>query len=505
MPTFKAFTYNTGSTLQGTEQIGDLAIGISDQDYSNNYGDLIWWNGMDEDGKYIIGKDIPTQDQSTPLGNIGSVEFWSTSTRTTSSFISLVNGLSNNSFTTVSESLGWLSGSGYWSNYSAINGSDFDSGSSWEMRANSSTQTINSNIALYDPLYKKLIFGTTNPSTNFWNTPYLISSSDIPTSGNSNVFNTPYVDNQYFTEQQGNPYLYEAYGFLTHDTASNYLFAQRGDSQFTQGDLRGIVKWDLSDYSLESSVDYRVRGNGVNNQNGDSSKVFQTWCPANDKVYATGQFSPWNQSTRYEVQIYSGSDFTADMETFSNPSNGIGRIFSSTDNSGEILWINGGGTTSRWYLISGSGFHFTGSLISATTNAFNTSGPVQFAYSKTSKKFYAQSIAPTGVGKQIASILVVDPSTRSSQQINFGGLEDLGQNFGCTCVWDSNRNCIWTTDLDGKLFAFDCGSDTIVKANIQLEGVYSIGNPMVVDTVNDQLTLIGSTHLVYNLNDIWPR
>jgi len=38
MATTRPFAYNTGSTIDGTTQIGNIAIGVSDQDYSQDPG-----------------------------------------------------------------------------------------------------------------------------------------------------------------------------------------------------------------------------------------------------------------------------------------------------------------------------------------------------------------------------------------------------------------------------------------------------------------------------------
>ena len=34
----RPFAYNTGSTISGTEQLGDLAIGVDDLDYTGGVG-----------------------------------------------------------------------------------------------------------------------------------------------------------------------------------------------------------------------------------------------------------------------------------------------------------------------------------------------------------------------------------------------------------------------------------------------------------------------------------
>jgi hypothetical protein len=59
MPTTRPFAYNTGSSINGTDQIGDLAIGVDPKDYSKNPGGVKWWNGPDEDLGYVIAYSQP--------------------------------------------------------------------------------------------------------------------------------------------------------------------------------------------------------------------------------------------------------------------------------------------------------------------------------------------------------------------------------------------------------------------------------------------------------------
>ena len=59
MPTARPFAYNTGSLIEGTDQIGDIAIGRDPQDYSLNPGGVRWWNGPDEDLGYVIAYSQP--------------------------------------------------------------------------------------------------------------------------------------------------------------------------------------------------------------------------------------------------------------------------------------------------------------------------------------------------------------------------------------------------------------------------------------------------------------
>lgn len=67
MSTSRAFTYNTGTTITGTEQIGNVAAQTGSTlllASTNN-----WFNGPDEDSGYTLCKDVPTRNWSTHQKN----------------------------------------------------------------------------------------------------------------------------------------------------------------------------------------------------------------------------------------------------------------------------------------------------------------------------------------------------------------------------------------------------------------------------------------------------
>ena len=54
MATTRPFAYNTGSTIDGTIQLGNIAIGVSEQDYSQNpYRNSLYHNH----NQYVTGDD----------------------------------------------------------------------------------------------------------------------------------------------------------------------------------------------------------------------------------------------------------------------------------------------------------------------------------------------------------------------------------------------------------------------------------------------------------------
>ena len=67
MATTAPLAYNTGSPIQGTEQVGDLAIGITNQDYSTNPGGVTWWMSPDEELGYVIAHPVSGNTQLTPI------------------------------------------------------------------------------------------------------------------------------------------------------------------------------------------------------------------------------------------------------------------------------------------------------------------------------------------------------------------------------------------------------------------------------------------------------
>jgi hypothetical protein len=69
MPTARPFAYNTGSTIDGTDQIGNIAVGRDPQDYSLNPGGVKWWNGPDEDSAYVIAYPQSNDLHPTPEGS----------------------------------------------------------------------------------------------------------------------------------------------------------------------------------------------------------------------------------------------------------------------------------------------------------------------------------------------------------------------------------------------------------------------------------------------------
>ena len=122
MPTTRPFAYNTGSTIVGTLQVGDLAIGVDPLDYSTNPGNVKWWMGPDEDLGYVITHTTLVGNQPNPLGIPAYLGFWRSESSTENSFIEISQYVSiqhgtPQSFTNGSDAKTWLNNNGYWTSF----------------------------------------------------------------------------------------------------------------------------------------------------------------------------------------------------------------------------------------------------------------------------------------------------------------------------------------------------------------------------------------------------
>ena len=118
MPTTRLFAYNSGTTISGTLQVGDIAVGVSTSlNYSQNAGGVRWWNGPDEDLGYVIAHTTPSGTQPNPDNVPAYIGFWRTTSKTENSLISLTNSLFGTSYTTGGQCKTYLNDNGYWTSY----------------------------------------------------------------------------------------------------------------------------------------------------------------------------------------------------------------------------------------------------------------------------------------------------------------------------------------------------------------------------------------------------
>jgi hypothetical protein len=119
MSTSRPFAYNTGSAIDGTDQVGDLAIGTDlTKPYAANYGGVQWWEGPDEDLGYVICKPISAGNQPNPVGISCYIGFERSNSLTDQSFLDLSNVVfPGNNFSTAAGAKSWMDSNGYWASY----------------------------------------------------------------------------------------------------------------------------------------------------------------------------------------------------------------------------------------------------------------------------------------------------------------------------------------------------------------------------------------------------
>jgi len=118
----RPFAYNPGSLISGTTQLGDLAIGVLNEQYTLNYGGVRWWNGPDEELGYVIAVPVSGNTQPTPnSGTTASVGFYRSKFLTNPSFLEISDYLgrkqSQPPFATTNDAYDWLTNQGYWTSF----------------------------------------------------------------------------------------------------------------------------------------------------------------------------------------------------------------------------------------------------------------------------------------------------------------------------------------------------------------------------------------------------
>ena len=120
MPTARPFSYNTGSTISGTIQVGDLAVGIPLDGFAST--GLKWWSGPDEDLGYVIAHPTPAGNQPNQFSIPAYLGFWRSDFKTEESFIDLAEYVSvqdndPQTFVDGEAAITWLNANGYWTSF----------------------------------------------------------------------------------------------------------------------------------------------------------------------------------------------------------------------------------------------------------------------------------------------------------------------------------------------------------------------------------------------------
>lgn len=116
MATSRPFAYNTGSTISGTVQVGNLAVGTPSSGFGST--GLKWWNGPDEDLGYVIAHQMPLGNQPNQFSVPAYVGFNRSDSLTEESFKQLTSVLSGGlTFADGNAASSWLTSNGYWNSW----------------------------------------------------------------------------------------------------------------------------------------------------------------------------------------------------------------------------------------------------------------------------------------------------------------------------------------------------------------------------------------------------
>ena len=491
MANTRPFTYNNGSNIDNTIQIGDLAVGYPGLDYSGNPGGKKWWMGADEENRYVVGKDVPASNWPTqvPEGDIGSVRFWATSTLSDSEFVTLTNKIGSNSFTTVSQCLNWIDTNGYWTNYIR----EFDQFSSGSIRRYPtprwSDNTKGAGYSVYNSTTKELYMDL----GGFGNSNGIITSSLYNTSGDvfeitSGDFSLP----NYFPSSS-NP--------TNTKIGAGEMYLDENQQLYINGSVGGlpyigrIGKFDLTDptYPVETYISYNANGS-----TGQLGPIFGG--DGRGVLYTHGQLKVFANYT--SSLIISGSNTVAT----SGDDGDITHLGLNTQHQKLLILTNYG----RRRLIDAVTLTVedTKTMTSFESPAIASTNIV---YVEAVDTFYFRLNAKQNrVGKFVKGdgiLMAINASTNTGESVVLGG--GNGTEFTQTSgvAYDSNREVIWCFNTENKntadflLCAVSVQSNEVVlKAKIDhLSTIY-----ITVDTDNDLLILTGANIQTFNLQDIFP-
>jgi hypothetical protein len=119
----RPFTYNPGTSIPGTEQVGSLAIGTPTSGFTNNPQ---FWNGPDEELGYVIAAPVSGNTQPTEIpGVFASLGFYGTSGFSDSDFINLSQAVSSDygtpqTFSSATDASVWLTNNGFWNSFISV-------------------------------------------------------------------------------------------------------------------------------------------------------------------------------------------------------------------------------------------------------------------------------------------------------------------------------------------------------------------------------------------------
>lgn len=536
----RPFTRNTGSLIEGTLQIGNLAVGVTNQDYTLNPGGKQWWDGPQESNAYIIAKDFPSENKGSKIGNIGTVEFWG-GDKTTSAFLNTVNTLPTRSgetdFTDINDAYDWLVDNGYWSNItddssfifnyrtkfnnilkppytsSVYSSSKEDVGlvSALYFNPSDNTTYIDAGRGVYYANFGDLDEGLINLHTSASGAQ---NNSWVPNdsySAGSNSYSY-WTDINFFWQDQSTfswtEYVSRHISPMALDTASNDIYAY--STIDTSGGVNNakLYKFDLATKTIQNTTD------AITVPQGDVVKsggwpVMSSFDPVNDRLLLF---------RNSEIIAYTGSNLTTTTQSID---------LSGFDPSGpgvpcsnlEITICPYQSLNSRkgWVILDNS-------TLTATTESYANEAGLPWnlinpfyenfcrrpAYNPQNNQFYFTATTPIG---KYTYLIIVDGST--GEYLNYVLVQDsspaIYSSVSSDVVYDPKRNAIWGINIAQKLFALNCEDDTLYR-EFQFQDsskvTYFNDTSLALDSTNDLLIWGRSWSenkiSSFDLNKLWP-
>jgi len=450
MATSRQFTYGGASAApSGTTKTGSLWVGnpTSPERYDLNYGGKVWWMGPDEDNRYVIGKDVPTEDWpakgDTPPypHDSGSVRFWASIDTTEGSFVTRVNTLparqGETPFDDGYQCATWLTSNGYWTNYTPPPPGQYFA--TFRVHNNPTSNNYSEPFLDYCPTEDKM-FGWNEDMNNVRGNGVFENISNI-------------AQNDLYIVSESNQYLptlsNSGPGMMCFDGSNGYL---------NTGTY--ILKYNVSNDTVISRT-------GTSHGVSDNKRRRPIFESSTSKLFVPyGQYVDiFNTSTLN----YSGS---INMATAANHDAGLG--LTNTDDN-EVLFASKQGFSifnPSTHAKVGSG-NFTG--ITSLTNG---------RYNSAEGKYYIGCKGSNDKPK----IIVIDASDNSVTivQISEGG--GANNNSATSIALDTVRNAIWCMNDDRKIARLDCATNSVTHYDTTFAGTYYAVMPYVI---NDKL-FIGS-------------
>ena len=471
------FTYNNGTYIDGTEQIGNIAVGLVSQNYSAQPGGKVWWMGPDEDNRYIIGKDVPSQDwpaMGIPAVNEGSVNFWATATENDTQFIDLTNSLGGQTFTTVSSSLFWLETNGYWNNYPIDTDRAHNGSVKYYNTQVGGGTYLGTDYAIYSSVQNR-IYAVDKTSYNV-----KVNPSNF-TTGNEEL---AVADGDYDT-------WFGNLGIFTLNDEETFLY-----QGFTNpSNLVRIKKINTS--TLANTVTYE-EDKTVDSINGPEDIIYVS---ASDKIVMSHQNSFLNPGFIDPAITIWDEDLNIESNRINLPN--TQNVLSPHSNNSKFLWYDSN-NSNKWWVSDTEDITtiYTGSMAGAGFQfGRNDQPPINHP---TNYDWYITGIY---TGNQTA-MAIFDGDTYGLKQIvpltyKTNNIKTSAQP---RLAYDSNRDVIWTFTSQEELVAFDCSSNKVVK--LIASGSVNLspgGSRMTVDTTNNLLYIPKSSRdQKIDLNSIWP-